>query len=274
MKRMVHLIRIAVPLSVFAAIFFAGMLAPVVAPFDPLEQEVTARLEPPSRGHLFGTDGFGRDVFSRTLYAVRLTLAVAIASVALAAAIGVPAGATAALAGGATDMVVQRITDVVLGFPSVVLAVVIVVAMRPSPLAVGLAITIGLTPGITRVSRAAALVVAVEPYVLAAHTLGLGRVRVVARHILPAIVPQVFAQLSGSLGIAIVTETTMSFLGLGVPPPLPSLGRMLQEGARQYFEAAPWVTLFPGVAVAILVVSFALVSDAIGDVAHRAPMVH
>ena len=249
-----------------AVMMLAALLAPIVSPYDPLAQDAEIRLQRPNVAHPFGTDGFGRDVLSRVLHGARVSLAVAVCAVAAAAVIGALSGMVSSYAGGAADLLYQRFVDLLLGFPSIVLSIVIVVAMRPSPLAIGIAISITLMPRIARVARAASLVAAAQPYVLAARSLGLGAFRIVVRHLLPNVASPILAQVSTYFGAAIVAEATLSFLGLGVPPPYPSLGRMLQEGSRQYFEVAPWVTIFPGLFIGISVVSFALIGDAIRDV--------
>jgi peptide/nickel transport system permease protein len=241
-------------------------VAALVGPFfaaDPLAQDAEARLQPPGQGHLFGTDGFGRDVLSRVLHGARVSLAIALASVAAASLIGTALGSLSGYIGGRIDLLFQRFVDLLLGFPSIVFSIVVIVSMSPSPVAIGTAILVAIAPRMARIARAAALVAATEEYVLAARALGVGPVKIVARHILPNVVRPVAAQLSVYFGTAIVAEATLSFLGLGVPPPYPSLGRMLQEGSRQYFEAAPWVTLFPGLFIAGAVVCFAMVADAL-----------
>ena len=238
-----------------AIVALSAVGADVIAPFDPLEQEVGRRLAPPSREHFFGTDGFGRDVFSRTLHGARVSLGVAIAAVVLAGVAGTGIGLTSAYAGGPFDLIVQRGVDVFLGFPFLVMALIVVVALSPTPLAVALAIALSLFPLITRVARAAALSVANEEYLTVVRSTGAGPSCIILRHLLPASAPPIIAYLATGLGTAVGAEATMSFLGLGVPPPYPSWGRMLQEGSRAYFDAAPWVTLLPGLVLCLTVVS-------------------
>ncbi len=248
-----------------AVVALSALTASLIAPFDPLEQEVGRRLAPPSATHLFGTDGFGRDVFSRTLHGARVSLAVALAAVAAAGVIGSSLGLASGYAGGAFDLVVQRVVDVLLGFPFLVMALIVVVALSPAPLAVAAAIALALTPLVTRVARAAALSVANEEYLTVVRSTGAGASRIVLRHLLPASAPPLVAYLATCLGTAIGAEATLSFLGLGVPPPYPSWGRMLQEGSRAYFDAAPWVTLMPGAVLCLTVVCLVVVGDAMGD---------
>ncbi len=259
-----------------AAALFLGMIAvsaltaSFVAPFDPLEQEVGRRLVPPSATHLFGTDGFGRDVFSRTVHGARVSLAVALAAVATAGMIGSALGLASGYAGGPFDLLVQRVVDVFLGFPFLVMALVVVVALSPTPLAVAAAIALALTPLVTRVARAAALSVVNEEYFTVVRSTGAGASRIILRHLLPAAARPLAAYLATSLGTAVGAEATLSFLGLGVPPPYPSWGRMLQEGSRAYFDAAPWVTLMPGAVLCLTVMCLVIVGDGISGRGPRA----
>ena len=262
-----------VSLVAIGVLIVVSLFAPLVSAYDPLAQDAEVRLQAPSRAHLFGTDGFGRDVLIRVLYGTRVSLTVAFGAVATAAVVGALSGIVSSYVGGTADLLYQRFVDLLIGFPSIVLSIVIVVAMNPSPLAIGIAISVTLMPRIARIARAASLSVSEKPYVLAARSLGLGAFRIAVRHILPNVTSAILAQVSTYFGAAIVAEATMSFLGLGVPPPYPSLGRMLQEGSRQYFEVAPWVTVFPGLVIAVSVICFALVGDALSDrgLAGRSP---
>ena len=252
--------------SVFlTAIIVAAAFADAVATHDPLAQNVSERLESPSSKHYFGTDGFGRDVFSRIVHGTRVSLYTGLFAVTIAAVAGSFIGLSTGYCGGKIDLVFQRIMGVLLGFPFLVLALLVVVTLTSSPTSVGFAIGLALVPHVARVSRAAALTVRTETYITAARLNGAGTLRVILRHILPNSITPVVAQLAGFFGSAVAAETTLSFLGLGVPPPFPSWGRMLQEGSRQYFEVAPWVTLFPGLIVSLTILSFTLVGDALGD---------
>jgi peptide/nickel transport system permease protein len=250
-----------VPAVLLAVVFAAALLAPVISQYDPLDQDVERRLLPPSREHPFGTDGFGRDVLARVLHGGRVSVYVGITSVGLACAIGVAFGIGSAYGGGVIDLLSGRLTDVFLGFPNLVLALVIVVALGSSPTTVGLAIAAVLTPRVIRIARAGALAAMQEPYIDAARTIGAGGLRIVVRHLLPNSIRPVLDQVTGYFSTAIGTEAILSYLGLGVPPPYPSWGRMIQEGARLYFETAPWLVVFPGAALVITVVSFAIFAD-------------
>ncbi len=259
------------PLGAFGAtvlllLVLAAIFAQVIAPYDPLAQEVRIRLKPPSPDHWFGTDNFGRDILSRLLYGSRVSLYVGLVSVSIGTVIGALVGITSGYLGGKVDLAVQRVVDALLGFPSLLIALLMTVALRPSLEAVAIAIAIGFTPRMTRLSRASALSVKEDVYVLAARAMGARTWRIVLAHVLPNSLAPVFVLATAYLGTAIVAEASLSFLGLGVPPPHPSWGGMLQFGARGYLEAAPWLTIFPGIALSLVVYSFAVFGDALRDV--------
>lgn len=238
-------------------IAFAGTLSS----YDPLEQDIAQRLSPPSSNHPFGTDGFGRDVLSRVLHGGRITLYVALFSVAAATLIGIPLGAYAAYTGGWQDLIVGRIVEAFLGFPFIVLAIIIVVALESSPTSVAIAIAAVLTPRIAQLTRTSALLVVREPYIEAAKATGAGNARIVVLHLLPNCAGPPLSQAVGYIGTAITTESVLSYLGLGVPPPHPSWGRMIQEGTRSFFESAPWLVIFPGLALFLFVIFFSVLGE-------------
>jgi peptide/nickel transport system permease protein len=240
-------------------------LAGVIAPHDPLAQDIPNRLKPPGGQALFGTDNFGRDVFSRVLYGSRFSLYVAGVSVLAGTILGTLLGAASAYLGGWFDLVVQRVVDVFLGFPMLVLALVMVVALGGSANTMVIALAVALTPQVARLSRARALSVKEEPYVTAARAAGANPARVVLKHILPHSLGPVLAYATGWVGTALVAESALAYLGLGVPPPYPSWGGMLHEG-RQYLEIAPWLMIFPGAALAATVLTTALLGDALRDI--------
>ena len=252
-------------MAVLVSIVMVALLADVVATHDPLAQNVAQRLRPPGPDHYFGTDGFGRDIFSRVVHGSRVSLYVGLLAVSTAAVAGICVGTVSAYWGGMFDLVVQRVIDVLLGFPFLVLALIMVVALGSSPTSVAIAIALALAPQVARLSRASALSIRGESYVEAARVIGASSYRIIWRHLLPNSFPPVLAQVTGYFGAAVVAETALSFLGLGVPPPFPSWGRMLQEGVRQYFEVAPWATVFPGLALSLTVLSSALLGDAVRD---------
>lgn len=243
-----------------------ALLADLIATHDPLAQNVAERLRPPGLDHYFGTDGLGRDIFSRVIHGSRPSLCVGFLAVSLAAAVGIAIGTASGFKAGVFDLLVQRAIDVLLSFPFLVLALVTVVALGPSSTAVAIALAFALAPQVARLARASALSVKRESYVEAATAAGASSFRVIWRHLLPNSFSPVLAQVTGYFGAAVVAETALSFLGLGVPPPYPSWGRMLHEGVRQYFEAAPWATVFPGLALTLTVMSAALLGDAARDI--------
>lgn len=251
---------------VFLTLLIASAIfADLIATQNPLAQNASERLLPPERGHLFGTDGFGRDVFSRVVHGARASLYVGFFSVAVAAVVGVSIGTASGYFGGVFDLLVQRFVDLLLGFPFLVLALIIVVALKSSATSVAVAVGIVLSPQVARLARAGALAEKDEAYVMSAKMSGARHSRIIFKHVLPNCLSPVIAQLTGFFGIAIAVETTLSFLGLGVPPPFPSWGGMLQEGARQYLESAPWISLFPGLVMSLAVISFALLGDVLRD---------
>ena len=242
-----------------------AIFAPLIQTFDPLLQDVPNRLHPPDSRFLFGTDSFGRDMFSRIVHGARVSLYVGLFSVTIGTAAGTLTGVTSAYAGGKVDLFVQRIVDAMQGIPGLILILALVVALGSSLNNVTLAIAVAFTPRMVRLSRSQALMVKQEDYVLAAKSIGSSPVRVILRHVLTNSMTPVIVLATGYLGTAIVTEAGLSFLGLGVPPPHPSWGGMLQFGARQYQEAAPWLTIFPGIALTITVFGFNLFGDALRD---------
>jgi peptide/nickel transport system permease protein len=247
--------------ALIAIVVLPAAFAPALTRYEPLEQDVSRRLLPPSREHFFGTDGFGRDVYARVLYGARISMYVGLLSVGSSALFGISIGVISAFYGGSLDLIIGRLTDVVLGFPYLVLAILIIVALGSSPTAVAIAIATVLVPRVTRMARASALSVMEAPFISAARIVGAGRFRVMFRHLLPNCLQGPLTQITGYFGTAIATEVVLSYLGLGVPPPYSSWGRMIQEGTRLYFETAPWLVVFPSLALVITVVGFATIGD-------------
>jgi peptide/nickel transport system permease protein len=243
-----------------------AIFAPQIAPQDPFAQNVSQQFREPSPAHWFGTDTFGRDVFSRVVYGSRISLFVGLISVLAATAIGTVLGVVSAYARGLFDLLFQRLVDALLGFPSIVFLMVLVVAMGASLLNVTLATAVIFTPLMIRVSRGAALSVTEEPYVLAARAIGASQVRVALLHVLPNSLAPVVAIAANLMGAAVVAEAGLSFLGLGVPPPAPSWGSMLNEATRGgNFETATWLAIYPGLVLGALVFSFMFIGDGIRD---------
>jgi peptide/nickel transport system permease protein len=253
-------------LAALAALSVAlGLLGPLLAPSDPLVHDLARRLEGPSLAHPFGTDAFGRDVLSRVLHAARPALLTALSGVALVALLGATLGVAVAAVGGRVDLLVGRLVDTLLAFPAIVLALVLAAAFGASRGVVLVAVVVALTPHALRLARARALEVLHEEHVVAARALGASEVRVVARHVLPHVVPGVVVLATGYVGHALVLEAALSYLGLGLPPPTLSWGRMLFEGAHLYLEVAPWLTVAPGLALASVALLFAALGDALRD---------
>jgi peptide/nickel transport system permease protein len=249
---------------VVCAYLLAAAAAPLLAPASPTQMAPQALLAPPGPGHPFGTDQFGRDVLSRLLYGARVSLAVSFASVALALAAGGTAGIVAGYYGRALDGIVMRIMDVVFAFPAVLLAIAIMaVAGTTAPVLI-VAIALVYTPQFARVSRGSALQARGLEYVEAARAQGAGVARILARHVLPNISAPLIVQTSLSLSFAILTESALSFLGLGTQPPTPSWGNMLAE-SRRFMTTAPWTAVFPGATISLLVLGFNLLGDGLRD---------
>lgn len=242
-----------------------AIFAPSIATHDPLDLDVPNRLHAPSFEFLFGTDTFGRDQFSRIVHGARVSLYVGLISVAISTTIGTMIGIVSAYQGGRFDLMVQRLVDIVSGIPSIVLTLALVQAMGPSLNNVTIAIAVAFTTRTTRIARSQALAIKQEDYVLAARAVGSSTKRIVFRHVtINSLTPSIVIG-AGLLGSAIITEAGLSFLGLGVPPPHSSWGRMLQMGAQGYQTIAPWLTIFPGIALTVAVFGFNLFGDALRD---------
>ncbi|MEN8613676.1 ABC transporter permease [Dehalogenimonas sp. THU2] len=242
----------------------AAIFADLLPLKDPLAQDAFGRLLPPGEGFFFGTDNFGRDVFSRIVYGSRSSLYIAIVSVTLGTLIGTVVGTVSAYRGGWVDSLLQRITDALLGFPVLVLAIILVVALRPSANTVMIAIAVGITPQMVRLARSRSLSIKEETFILTARAQGVSSPRIVFKHVLPHAFSPILAYATGYVGIALIAESALNFLGLGVPPPSPTWGGILQE-SRSYMEAAPWLAVFPGLVLSLTAFSFVFLGDAIRD---------
>jgi peptide/nickel transport system permease protein len=247
-------------------LLFVGMaiLAPLVAPFDPVATSWSAIRKAPSAAHWMGTDENGRDVLSRVLYGARASMLAGVVSVLIAAGIGVPAGLLAGFTGGWIDAVLSRIVDAMLACPFLILAIALTAFLGPDLTNAMIAIGVSTAPRFMRVARAATLEVGSADYVQAAWSLGARGLRVAVRHVAPNIVPPVLVQATLSLAAAIIAEASLSFLGLGQQPPSPSWGSMLNT-AQRFLTQAPWLAVFPGVAIFLCVLSFNLVGDGLRD---------
>jgi peptide/nickel transport system permease protein len=243
----------------------AALLAPWLAPYDPLGTDYARVVRPPSLAHPFGTDHFGRDVLSRLIFGTRTALLVGLVSSVVSATLGSLVGAATAYFGGTIDLLVQRLTDILLSFPLIILAIAVVAVVGTGTLPVITAIIVPMLPRATRVVRASALAVCQQPYIEAAHGLGTGHVRTIGRHLLPNVAAPYLIMLTAFLAEVIVLEASLSFLGLGVVEPTPAWGLMLRDFAGQYAEAAPWLPLAPGAAISLAVFGFNLLGDAVRD---------
>lgn len=242
-----------------------AILAPLVAPTDPLTTNARVRLAPPSALHLLGTDELGRDLASRLIYGARVSVLVGVAAAAAGSVIGALVGILTGYAGARLDFFVQRVMDVLLAFPTLILALAVMAVLGSSIPNVIIAIAIPFIPRSNRVVRSVALSVKEMQYVEAARAVGAKPARIVFRHIVPNCLPSYLIIATALLGTAILVEASLSFLGLGVPPPHPSWGRSLSE-SMQYFERAPWLAIFPGVAISLAVFGANLFGDALRDV--------
>ena len=255
--------RLALPaLLVLCGVVVCAVAAPVVAPHDPYFQDYASVLEPPSPAHLMGTDDIGRDVLSRVIYGARVSVSVGLVAVALAMLLGVPLGLVAAYGRGWLDDVIMRIMDAIASFPALVLALGITAALRPGLLNVMVAIGVVYTPMFARLARGEALSLREREYIAAARVVGAGALRVIRLHIWPNATAPIIVLASLRVASAIITEAGLSFLGAGVPPPVPSWGAMLRA-SYQYTETAPWLAIFPGVAIFLTVLATNIVGDAL-----------
>ncbi len=257
------------PMSVAGALvvlLFAmtALGAPWIATTDPLRTDWSKVRKPPSRAHPFGTDDLGRDGFSRVVWGARISMQAGVFSILLAIAAGVPFGLVAGFYRGATDQAIMRLTDAWLAFPFLILAIGLVTILGPSLTNATLAIGLGATPTYIRLTRGLVLATREEDFVQGARALGAGDLRLMARHIIPNIFSAIVVQATVSIPTAIIAEAVLSFLGLGVQPPTPSWGTML-NAAQQFLETAPWMAFWPGLAIFSLALSFNLAGDGLRD---------
>jgi peptide/nickel transport system permease protein len=249
---------------IVAVYLLAAASAPMLSPHDPLTMASRSLLAPPGGPFPLGTDQFGRDLLSRLLYGARVSLSVSFASVVLALAGGGAAGIASGYYGGRVDGLLMRVMDVIFAFPAVLLAIAIMAVAGTAVWTVIVAIGVVYTPQFARVSRASVLATRGLEYVEAAAALGAGARRILLRHILPNISAPLIVQTSLSLSLAILTESALSFLGLGTQPPTPSWGNMLAE-SRRFMVTAPWTAVFPGATIAMVVLGFNLLGDGLRD---------
>ncbi len=250
-------------LAVIVLLVFAAAAAPLIAPNPDTTSWTTIR-KPPSAAHWMGTDENGRDVFARVVFGARASLLAGLISVTIAAGIGVPVGLLSGFVGGRTDIVIGRFVDAMLACPFLILAIALAAFLGPSLTNAMIAIGISTTPVFVRVARAATMEAAAAEYVEAARALGNPAWRVAVRHILPNITPPIMVQATLAIANAIIAEASLSFLGLGQEPPAPSWGSMLNS-AQRFLTQAPWLAIFPGIAIFLCVLSFNLLGDGLRD---------
>lgn len=253
-------------LALLAVLYLAAFLAPWIAPYDPTAQGdlVGTGYLPPSAEHWLGTDQFGRDVLSRLLYGARISLLIALTAVTISITVGTLLGAIAGYIGGKVDTIIMRLIDLILAFPRLVLLILIVALSRPSIPLIILVLALTHWPGTARLVRGEVLSLREREFIGAARALGFGRARIIFRHLIPNVLAPVIVAATLGIGDTIVAEAGLSFLGLGVQPPMPSWGNLVADG-RQNLVGAWWITTFPGLAIVITVMAFNLVGDGLRD---------
>ncbi|TMQ15401.1 MAG: ABC transporter permease [Candidatus Rokuibacteriota bacterium] len=255
----------AVGAAVIVLMLVVAALAHVIAPYDPVANDFGGMLAPPSRAHWLGTDAFGRDVLSRLIYGSRTALLVGFGASVLGATLGSVLGVASAYFGGRVDLFLQRVMDIFLSFPLIILALALVAILGNTIPNLILAITVPMIPRAALVIRASALAIREMPYVDAARAAGFRHGRIILRHMLPNVMAPYLIMLTAFLGQAVLLESSLSFLGLGVQEPMPAWGLMLRGAAVEFAEAAPWMAIFPGLAISLSVFAFNLFGDSLRD---------
>jgi peptide/nickel transport system permease protein len=251
-------------LVVIILFVLVAVFAPLITPFDPTQQSWTSIRKPPSLQHWFGTDESGRDLFSRVIFGARASLLAGIVSISIALGLGVPIGLLAGYGGKWIDALIGRITDAMLACPFLILAIALAAFLGPSLQNAMIAIGLTAAPIFVRLTRGQVMAVKVEDYVEAARAVGNPPVRIAVKHILPNIMPALIVQATISIATAIIAEASLSFLGLGQQPPSPSWGSMLNT-AQRFLTSAPWMAIWPGLAIFLAVLSFNVLGDGLRD---------
>jgi peptide/nickel transport system permease protein len=249
---------------VLTVLVLAAILAPLISPFDPIEQHPGSELLGPGGQFLLGTDNLGRDLLSRIIYGSRASMLIGVVAVALGAGLGLATGLAAGYLGGVIDATIMRFYDALLSFPAILLGIGVVSVLGTGPLSVAYALAFATLPNFARLMRARVLTEREREYVVAARCIGARSGRIMWRHVLPNAVAPLLIQISLSMGFAVLAESALSFLGLGTQPPLPSWGGMLNE-SRAYLRTAPGFGIFPGMALALLLMGLNFLSDALRD---------
>jgi peptide/nickel transport system permease protein len=243
----------------------AGFSAELIAPYSPTSNDFASMTEAPSWAHWLGTDQFGRDLLSRIIYGARTALIVGLSSALVGGSAGLVLGVGSAYFGGLIDLILQRVFDVMMAFPLIIMALAVVAIFGTGVQNVIIAITIPLIPRCARVVRSSALAIREVPYVDAARACGYSHARIILRHMVPNVVAPFLIMITAFVGQAILAEASLSYLGLGVQEPVPAWGLMLQGGAEEYASTAPWIAIFPGVAIMLSVLGINLFGDALRD---------
>ena len=251
--------------AIVVAMIFMAVFADFITFYDPEANALEFMLVAPDEKFFLGTDQFGRDVLTRIIYGARTALFVGFTAAFIGSTAGLILGVASAYFGGTFDLVVQRIVDVIMAFPLIILALAVVATLGPGTQNVIIAITIPFIPQCARVVRSNALAIREIPYVDAARALGFGHARIIMRHMVPNVMAPYLIMLTSFLGQAILLEASLSYLGLGVQEPTPAWGLMLQGGAEEFAESAPWVAIWPGVAISLAVFGFHLFGDGVRD---------
>lgn len=256
----------AIGLIIFTALLLCGIFADFIAPMDPVSTNPSTSLAPPGDIHALGADMMGRDMLSRIIHGARISLAVGIGSTVLGCVVGVIVGLASGYLLGWFDLITQRIIDIMQALPLLVMALVMAAALGPSLENTIIAISIPLVPNVARVIRSNTLSLREMPFVEAAKAIGMSETRIAVKHVLPNTLAPLIVLATAQLGAAILTEASLSFLGLGIPEPHPSWGRMLSESAAEYVRTAPWLVIFPGIAISLAVFGANLLGDAVRDI--------
>ena len=249
---------------VLMLIALVAVLAPVLAPRDPIATDLYARLQPPGPGHWLGTDQYGRDVLSRLIWGAHVSLQVAVASVALSIVVGMTLGALAGFLHRAVDLILMFVIDIVLAFPAFVFALALVASWGPGLQNVVLAIAVALMPRVALVTRAMVKTIAVRPYIEASRSVGCTDQRLIIRHVLPNTFPPILVLSAVGAGVAILAEAGLSFLGIGIPPPSPTWGGVVADG-RPFLQSHPHVSIFGGLCIAVAVFAVNVLGDGLRD---------
>jgi peptide/nickel transport system permease protein len=263
-RRLVRSPNLVIGAAILALVIGSAVFAREIAPYNPIDQAFTEQLRPPSPAHWFGTDEFGRDIFSRVVYGARIALVVGVIADGIAMGLGIVLGTLSGYFGGWLDSAIMRVVDVMLAFPYLLLAMIVVAILGPNLTNAMIAIGIVYTPQFARLVRSAVLEVREHEFIEAAGALGAGWIRVLGRHVLPNILSPIIVMATLTIGFTIVETAGLSFLGLGANPPTPEWGSMLATG-RSYMLTAPWIATFPGVAILVTVVGFNLMGDGLRD---------